>query len=82
MVGRHLPLSFRTGHIGAEYVLLQGPHRQRVSSVSSEPQMLSMGTGRMEVMETISWGFVNFTLSLYSSVISWAGMGPMTATVS
>ncbi len=24
MVGRHLPFGFRTGHIGAEYVLLQG----------------------------------------------------------
>ncbi len=24
MVGCHLPLGFRTGHIGAEYVLLQG----------------------------------------------------------
>ncbi len=24
-MGRHLPLGFRTGHIGAEYVLLQGP---------------------------------------------------------
>ncbi len=23
-MGRHLPLGFRTGHIGAEYVLLQG----------------------------------------------------------
>ncbi len=30
----------------------------------------------------ISWGFVNVSVSLYSSDISWAGMGPMTGTVS
>ncbi len=36
----------------------------------------------MEVMAMISWGLVNATVSLYSSDASWAGMGPMTGTVS
>ncbi len=36
----------------------------------------------MEVMAMILWGFVNVTVSSYSSDISCAGIGPMTGTIS
>ncbi len=53
-----------------------------MSSVNSERQTLSLDTGRIELMAIISWGFVNVTVSSYSFDISWAGVGPMTGTVS
>ncbi len=50
MVGRHLLLGFRTGHIGAEYMLLQG----RMTPFSSMESTISC-TGSYDGMVTETW---------------------------